>query len=132
MPMKHTFIVATPHRKAGRMKVLLEVFFSPISKGQRLIIVHAGSVNGFVPGASLIFKSNQVTGDYKNDMNFENFKRWVTEKLIPNLHAQSVLILDNTSYHNVQLEKAPTSASSKNTMINWLTEMKIPFHPDFL
>lgn len=118
--------------KSWQDESISQGFFSPISKGQRLIIVHAGSINGFVPGASLIFKSNQVTGDYKNDMNFANFKRWVTEKLIPNLPAQSVVILDNASYHNVQLEKAPTSASSKNTMKKWLTEMKIPFHPDLL
>lgn len=29
----------------------------PISKGKRLIIVHAGGENGFVPNALLIFKS---------------------------------------------------------------------------
>lgn len=109
-----------------------EGFFAPVSKGQRLIITHAGSKEGFVSGALLIFKSNQVTGDYHKDMNFENFKRWVTEKLIPNLPPRSVIVMDNASYHNVQLNRAPTSASTKNAMKQWLSEMKIPFHSDML
>lgn len=32
----------------------------PISKGQRLIIVHAGGERGFVPNALLIFKSGKL------------------------------------------------------------------------
>lgn len=32
-------------------------FMKPVSKGQRLIIVHAGGSTGFVPNALLIFKS---------------------------------------------------------------------------
>lgn len=31
----------------------------PISKGQRLIIVHAGGENGFIPNGLLIFKSGR-------------------------------------------------------------------------
>jgi hypothetical protein len=30
---------------------------APVSKGQRVIIVHAGSENGFIPHALLMFKS---------------------------------------------------------------------------
>lgn len=32
-----------------------------------------------------MLKSNQVTADNHKDMNFENYKQWVTEKHIPNL-----------------------------------------------
>ncbi|KAJ4445926.1 hypothetical protein ANN_12612, partial [Periplaneta americana] len=48
---------------------------APMNKGQRLIIVHAGGENGFVPNALLIFKSGLKTGDYHQDMNSENFTR---------------------------------------------------------
>jgi hypothetical protein len=54
---------------------------APPSKGQRLIIVHAGMEKGFIPGALLIFKSNQTTGDYRKEMNSDNYLRWVQEKL---------------------------------------------------
>jgi hypothetical protein len=37
---------------------------APTSKGQRLSFVRAGTEKGFTPGALLMFKSNQTTGDY--------------------------------------------------------------------
>jgi hypothetical protein len=32
---------------------------APVSKGQRVIIVHTGSENGFIPNALLMFKRGQ-------------------------------------------------------------------------
>lgn len=98
---------------------------APVSKGKRLIIVHAGGVNGFVPNALLIFKSGQKSGDYHHDMNFENYKRWMETQLIPNLPPKSVLVIDNASYHNVKLDKEPTTATKKQDMIAWLTKNQI-------
>ncbi|GBP26283.1 hypothetical protein EVAR_95451_1 [Eumeta japonica] len=43
----------------------------PILKGQRLVIVHAGSENGFVPNALLLFKAGTKSGDYHDNMNYE-------------------------------------------------------------
>lgn len=60
-------------------------------------------------------------------MNAENFKKWLTEKLIPNLPTHSVVVLDNAAYHNVKSSKIPTSASIKSEMISWLTEKGISF-----
>ena len=47
----------------------------------------------------ICFKS----GDYHEDMNHSNYKKWSQEKLIPNLESKSVIVVDNASYHNVQL-----------------------------
>ncbi|XP_046586413.1 uncharacterized protein LOC124292739 [Neodiprion lecontei] len=47
----------------------------PISKGQRLVIVHAGSENGFVPNALLLFKAGTKSGDYHDNMNYENYEK---------------------------------------------------------
>lgn len=98
-----------------------------IGKGPRLIIVHAGGENGFVNDGLLIFKSKQKTGDYHDDMNYENFYTWVTRKLLPNLPPNSVIVLDNASYHNVQFNKKPTMASLKQECRDWLTRNNIPF-----
>lgn len=103
---------------------------SPISKGQRLIIVHAGSEKGFIPNALLIFKSNQTTGDYHKEMNSTNYMRWVKEMLLPNLPPRSVLVIDNASYHNVQYDKCPTSNTRKQEMQDWLVQNNIPFTED--
>ena len=107
-------------------------YMAPTSKGQRLIIVHAGTEKGFIPGAQLIFKSNQSTGDYHREMNDDNFMRWVTEKLKPNLPEKSVLIIDNASYHNVVREKCPTTSTKKQEMQDWLRNNKIPDTTDML
>ena len=45
----------------------------PFSKGERLIIVHAGSENGFINGAQLLFKAKSSSGDYHSEMNGQNF-----------------------------------------------------------
>jgi hypothetical protein len=102
---------------------------APISKGRRLIIVHAGGEMGFVPNALLIFKSGckSKSSDYHDDMNAENYERWLKEKLIPNLPQNSVVVTDNASYHNVQLNRAPTSVSRKLEMKEWLMQKNIPF-----
>lgn len=104
----------------------------PVSTGHRLIIVNAGGENGFIPGANLIFKSNLKSGNYHHEMNFENFSKWVNEKLIPNLPPKSVLVIDNAPYHNVQVNKPPNSNSTKETMKNWLREKNILFNDNML
>lgn len=99
----------------------------PISKGQRLIIVHAGGSNGFVPGALLIYKSSQSTGDYHNEMNTENYEKLLKNQLIPNLPPRSVFVIDNAAYHNTIREKAPNSNSRKGEMQQWLSSKNIPY-----
>ena len=44
----------------------------PSGVGQRLIIVHAMTKDGWVDGAELVFDSKQRTGDYHGQMNWEN------------------------------------------------------------
>ena len=106
-------------------------FHAPISKGPRVVIVHAGGETGFVPNALLMFKSKTKSGDYHDDMNSENFIKWLRQKLIPNLPPSSVLVLDNASYHNIQLNPAPTSNSLKADMQKWLQDKGIHFPPYF-
>jgi len=47
-------------------------------------------------------------------------KKWMWEKLIPNLESKSVIVVDNASYHNVQLNRHPTSNARKGEMLFWL------------
>ena len=37
---------------------------APCNRGTRLIVVHAGSAEGFIHGAHLIYKATSSTGDY--------------------------------------------------------------------
>lgn len=46
----------------------------PIDKGDRYIIVHAGSKDGFIPNAKDVFKGNSSKGDYHAEMNGTKFE----------------------------------------------------------
>ena len=62
----------------------------PSGKGPRLIILHAITRDGWVNGAELIFEAKKRTGDYHGQMNWDNFSRWFTEQLLPNIPAPCV------------------------------------------
>jgi hypothetical protein len=52
----------------------------PTGKGERLIIIHAMTKNGWIPGAPLTFKSTKKTGDYHGQMHHDLFTKWFTEQ----------------------------------------------------
>ena len=54
--------------------------------------MHAGSRNGFITNAKLIFKAGSSSGDYHGQMNSVNFEKWSNEKLLPNLPAKTIVI----------------------------------------
>jgi hypothetical protein len=93
----------------------------------RYIVLHAGTRNGFVSGASLIFVAGTKSGDYHDSMNGENFEHWMSTQLLPNLEEPSIIVMDNASYHNVLVEKPPTQSWRKDEIIAWLQEKRIPF-----
>ena len=99
----------------------------PSGKGQRLIVLHAGGVDGWVDGADLVFRSKTNSADYHDEMNSEHFMEWLTEQLLPRLEEPSVIIFDNASYHNKQKDKAPTSSDRKDDIKAWLDKHNIPY-----
>lgn len=102
----------------------------PISKGERLIIIHAGGEKGFVPNAFTCWKASSHSGDYHDNVNGDIFMKWMKEKVIPNLEPNSVVVIDNAPYHNIKIDKAPTSKSRKQEMKDWLSKNGIPFSHD--
>ncbi|XP_045505993.1 uncharacterized protein LOC123703388 [Colias croceus] len=106
-----------------------EGVLSSDSKGPRWIILHAGGKMGFIPDAQLIFKSQTKSGDYHDDMNRENFMKWIKDKLLPNLPAQSIVVMDNASYHTVAVNKAPTMSSTKSEMQEWIVNKGLAYLP---
>ena len=99
----------------------------PFSRGERLIVLNVGSKAGFLKGTELVWKAKSSTRDYHDEMNGDDFFKWVKEKLIPHLPPKSVLIIDNAPYHNLQVDKCPTQASRKADIQAWLTRRQIPF-----
>lgn len=91
----------------------------PTGKGGRWIILHAGTKNGFIPGAALIFKAKN-TGDYHDQMNSDSFEKWWTTQLIPNIPPSSIIVMDNASYHSRKKHRPPTNSSNKAVIREWL------------
>jgi transposase len=93
----------------------------PSGKGQRLIIVHAITAKGWVDGAQLVFRASTGTGDYHGQMNYDNFSKWFTSKLLPNIPDSSTIIMDNAKYHNILADDTfPTPRSKKAELQSWL------------
>lgn len=82
---------------------------------------------GFVPGADLLFKAKTKTGDYHDQMDGNNFLKYIEEKLIPNIPQKSIVVMDNAPYHSMQTNKAPSSATRKADIKEWLREHGIEF-----
>ena len=99
----------------------------PSGKGQRLIVVQAGGVEGWVDGADLVFKSKTNSADYHDEMNTGHYKEWFTQQLLPNLPPNSVIIVDNATYHNKQKDKPPTTANKKDDIKQWLNRQNIQY-----
>jgi transposase len=105
----------------------------PTGKGERLIIINAITKHGWVPGAKLVFKSTRKTGDYHGQMNWDLFLKWFTEKLMPNIPKNSLIVMDNAAYHNILSKySAPTPACSKAKIIAWLEQNKVYCEQDCL
>ena len=91
----------------------------PTGKGGRIIVLHAGSKDGFVPNAKLTFLAKN-DGDYHHQMNHMVFEKWFRTQLIPNIPPSSVIVMDNAPYHSVKMDSPPTSATRKDEIREWL------------
>jgi len=105
----------------------------PSGKGERLIVVNAITLDGWVNNAQLIFEAKKKTGDYHGQMDWGNFSRWLTEQLLPNVPENSIIIMDNASYHNTTEESTfPKSNARKEKLRKWLDDKGIPWGEDLL
>ncbi|KAJ8953374.1 hypothetical protein NQ318_023491 [Aromia moschata] len=99
-------------------------------EGKRFIVLHAGSNKRFVDKAGLIYSTKSKLADYHGDMNADIFMKWLEEKLIPNLMEPSLIIMDNASYHSIQVERQPTTSWNKPQIIEWLEKSNITYTKD--
>lgn len=74
-----------------------------------------------------MFKADTKTGDYHDQMNAENVTKWLTEKLIPNIPRNSMIVMDNAPYHSKEENKPPNMNSKKQAMVEWLQAHNIEF-----
>ncbi|XP_050299213.1 uncharacterized protein LOC126738106 [Anthonomus grandis grandis] len=130
--MDETYIHSTHTHLKGWSDNSLEGIKKPTGQGPRLIIVHAGGEDSFVPNAYIRWKSNSTSGDYHHDMNYDNYKKRVSDNLIPNLKQRSVVVIDNAPYDNKKIDKVPTTITKKAEMQQWLRLRGISYDDNML
>ena len=47
----------------------------------------------------MVFKSKKGSADYHEEMNATSFEEWFKEKLLPALPPNTLIVMDNPSYH---------------------------------
>ncbi|KAG8174579.1 hypothetical protein JTE90_005236 [Oedothorax gibbosus] len=62
-------------------------------------------------------------------MNGPHFEEWFEKKLLPNLDANSVIVMDNAPYHSVLKEEIPNTSTKKANIQSWLTSKQISWTP---
>lgn len=104
---------------------------APSGKGGRLILVHAGSSEtGFVKGAADFFRAKKGTAtDYHSEMDGTYFEGWFSNKLLPTIPSNSIIVMGNAPYHSVAPETAPTR---KGNIQAWLSKKGIPWSADMV
>lgn len=87
-------------------------------------MIHAGGEMEFIRNALLMWKANKKTGDYHHQMSQTNYEKWMKEMLIPNLPENSIVVLNNASYHNVVVDKSAIFKQYESTYERVATERK--------
>ncbi|KAL4149806.1 hypothetical protein QTP88_003668 [Uroleucon formosanum] len=97
----------------------------PSSDGKQIIVVHIGSVEGFVEGGLLCFESKTNTSNYHDHMNGDIFYDWFCD-ILPLLKENSVIVFDNASYYSVK-NHVPTMSWKKGCILKWFEGKGIVF-----
>jgi hypothetical protein len=82
-----------------------------LTKNGRLLILHAVTEEGLLPGCARYINTSGASEDYKGDMNTAKFVAWFRDALCKNRaikQGKCVIVLDNASIHNAKSERIPT------------------------
>ncbi|KAJ8921609.1 hypothetical protein NQ315_010517 [Exocentrus adspersus] len=88
---------------------------APNNKGKRITILHAGSENGFVRNCLLMSAKNINSSslNYHQDTPAELFENWFKNSLLVNIPKNSIIAMDNATYHSRLLNKVPNTTNTK-------------------
>ncbi|KAH7949467.1 hypothetical protein HPB49_010870 [Dermacentor silvarum] len=65
-------------------------------------------------------------------MDGKYFEKWFTDKLLLNIPANSVVVMDHAPCHSVALEKAPTKSTRKADIQVWHTKKGVLWSQDMV
>ena len=97
------------------------------SKEDRIVVLHAGSKDGWIEGAESIFESETANEHYHEQIDADMYEDWFCNKLLPNIPARSLIVTVNKSYCSRISEAVPTVESTTTEMQDWLMAHDIDF-----
>ncbi|XP_025415108.1 uncharacterized protein LOC112686863 isoform X1 [Sipha flava] len=86
---------------------------------KKFIILHVGSIDGFVQGGLLGIESNKNSYDYHDDISSDTFMNWI-KKVLPLLKENAVIVMNHTSYNSVHKVEYPDKTWTNYKIIEWL------------
>ncbi|KAJ4435121.1 hypothetical protein ANN_23696 [Periplaneta americana] len=101
-------------------------FSAPVPRGKRIMVLHAGSSDGWVP--NYLFLSARNIGDSKADshdeINSEIFEDWFTNKLMKNLPTSPscIIVTDNAAYHSRLQFRLPNISTRKDDIVSFMVQ----------
>lgn len=90
-----------------------------VSKGKRLVVIHARGETGFIVDALIIISCIQKVGIITELWILKNFTLWLEDKLIPKLPCNSTVVTDNAAYCYLQKNKKPRNVTLKADIREW-------------
>lgn len=91
----------------------------PAGKGKRIMLLHIGSSDGFVPGGLLCFESKANSSACHDEISGNTFYEWFV-KTLPLLKKKAVIVMDSASCHSVKKYPIPVMSWKKKDIVNWL------------
>jgi len=88
-----------------------------VNSGNRLIMLHAGGIGGFLPSCTSHLQGWVEAGDYRGQINATNFEKRGAKKLISNFPPQPVIVLDNSPYYCLLVDRPLSTCTVKTGMI---------------
>lgn len=88
-----------------------------VEGSMRFVALNAGCESGWIPDSSLFVRAKSSDDDL---LDGDDFGRWVTTHLAPNLPSNSIVVMDNAPCHCVQEDRAPTQTARKADIAAWL------------
>ncbi|KAJ8912260.1 hypothetical protein NQ315_008851 [Exocentrus adspersus] len=102
---------------------------APSNKEKRITILHAGSENGFIRNCLLRSAKNinNSSLDYHQDTTAELFENWFKNSLLVNIPKNSIIVMDNATYHSRLLNKVPNATNTKAEIQEYMLANDIYF-----
>ena len=94
----------------------------PSGKGERWIMIGAGSKDGWIQPSIKMWKGKVLSEDYHTEMNGDVFEHWMKQHLLPYVAGNSCIVIDRAPYHTMLTDDSKPAAKNmkREELIDWL------------